>query len=148
MMAVDKTVAPDRPVLDWPVISILAIVHVGALAGLLFALGGWPFVVWGIFVRLVAVYHCTWFVNSAAHRWGYRSHETGDRSTNCWWVALLTYGEGWHNNHHAFPSSARQGLRRWEVDMTWWLVRGLEATGLAWKIKLPPSRHAAAGPKT
>jgi len=119
-----------------------------ALAGLLFSLGGWPFVVWGIFVRLVAVYHCTWFVNSAAHRWGYRSYKTGDRSTNCWWVALLTYGEGWHNNHHAFPNSARQGLRWWEVDMTWWLVRGLQATGLAWKIKLPPPRDATTGPKT
>jgi stearoyl-CoA desaturase (delta-9 desaturase) len=119
-----------------------------ALAGLLFSLGGWPFVVWGIFLRLVAVHHCTWFVNSAAHRWGCRSYETADRSTNCWWVALLTYGEGWHNNHHAFPSSARQGLRWWEMDMTWWLVRGLEATGLAWKIKLPPSKEAATGSKT
>ena len=128
----------NRSILLWQV----------ALAGLLFSLGGWPFVVWGIFVRLVAVYHCTWFVNSAAHRWGYRSYETGDRSTNCWWVALLTYGEGWHNNHHAFPRSARQGLRWWEVDMTWRLVRGLEATGLAWKIKLPPFRDATTGPKT
>ncbi len=60
----------------------------------------------------------------------------------------ITYGEGWHNKHHAFPSSARQGLRRWEVDMTWWLVRGLEATGLVWKIKLPPSKEAATGSKT
>jgi len=128
----------DRSILLWQV----------ALAGLLFSLGGWPFVVWGIFVRLVAVYHCTWFVNSAAHRWGYRSYETDDRSTNCWWVSLLAYGEGWLNNHHACPSSARQGLHWWEVDMTWWLVRGLEATGLAWKIKLPPSRDATTGPKT
>ena len=75
----------------------------------LFVFGGWPFVVWGIFVRIIVVFHSTWLVNSATHHFGYRSYPTRDRSTNCWWVALLTYGEGWHNNHHAFPSSARHG---------------------------------------
>ena len=109
-----------------------------ALAGLLYLLGGWPFVVWGIFARLVAVYHCTWFVNSATHLWGYRSHPSGDRSTNCWWVALLTYGEGWHNNHHSFQSSARHGLRWWEIDLTWWTILALSALGLAQRIKLAP----------
>lgn len=108
-----------------------------ALAVLLYALGGWPFVVWGIFVRLVLVYHCTWFVNSATHKFGYRSQESGDRSTNCWWVALLTYGEGWHNNHHAFQYSARHGLRWWEIDLTWQTIRLLQALGLATKVKLP-----------
>jgi sn-1 stearoyl-lipid 9-desaturase len=109
-----------------------------ALAGVLYLLGGLPFVVWGIFVRLVLVYHCTWFVNSATHKFGYRTYESGDRSTNCWWVALLTYGEGWHNNHHAFQYSARHGLKWWEVDMTWMTIRLLQILGLASKVKLAP----------
>lgn len=107
-----------------------------ALGGLLFLAGGWSFVVWGIFLRLVLVYHCTWFVNSATHKFGYRSHDSGDRSTNCWWVALLTYGEGWHNNHHAFPHSARHGLKWWEIDTTWMMVRCLETVGLARKVRV------------
>ncbi|MEM9977729.1 MAG: fatty acid desaturase, partial [Cyanobacteria bacterium P01_D01_bin.2] len=85
---------------------------------LLYAIGGWSWVLWGIFVRLVVVYHCTWFVNSATHKFGYRTYDAGDYSTNCWWVAVVTYGEGWHNNHHAFQFSARHGLRWWEVDVT------------------------------
>jgi stearoyl-CoA desaturase (delta-9 desaturase) len=106
--------------------------------GILFYLwGGWSFVVWGIFVRLVLVYHCTWFVNSATHKFGYRTYDAGDRSTNCWWVAVLTYGEGWHNNHHAFQYSARHGLKWWEIDATWMMVRVLQALGLATKVKLP-----------
>jgi len=108
-----------------------------ALAGLLFWLGGWSWVVWGIFVRLVVSYHSTWLVNSAAHMLGYRSYRTTDRSTNCWWVALLSFGEGWHNNHHAFPFSARHGLRWFEVDMTWWHVRLLAFLRLADRIRIP-----------
>lgn len=108
-----------------------------AFAGILFAFGGWTFVVWGIFVRLVISYHCTWFVNSAAHSMGYRSFPTADRSTNCWWVALVSYGEGWHNNHHAFPFSARHGLAWFEVDPTWWSVKLLRVLRLADRIKIP-----------
>ncbi|MFB2837292.1 acyl-CoA desaturase [Floridanema evergladense] len=103
----------------------------------LYLLGGWPFVVWGIFVRLFAVFHCTWFVNSATHKFGYRTYESGDRSTNCWWVALVTYGEGWHNNHHAFQYSARHGLQWWEIDMTWKTIQVLQFLGLAQNVKLP-----------
>jgi stearoyl-CoA desaturase (delta-9 desaturase) len=101
---------------------------------------GWPFVIWGIFVRLVVVYHCTWFVNSATHKFGYQSHESKDESTNCWWVALTTYGEGWHNNHHAFQYSARHGLEWWEIDLTWMTIRFLQALGLANNIKLAPKQ--------
>lgn len=108
-----------------------------ALGGLLFAIGGWPFVVWAIFVRLIVSYHSTWLVNSAAHMFGYRTYSTSDRSTNCWWVALISFGEGWHNNHHAFPFSARHGLRRFEIDMTWWHVRILAFLRLADSIKIP-----------
>ncbi|HEY9620322.1 MAG TPA: acyl-CoA desaturase [Crinalium sp.] len=106
------------------------------LAVILYLIGGWPFVAWGVFMRLVVVYHCTWLVNSATHKFGYRTYESGDRSTNCWWVALLTYGEGWHNNHHAFQYSARHGLQWWEIDMTWMTIRLFQALGLAHKVKL------------
>jgi sn-1 stearoyl-lipid 9-desaturase len=105
-------------------------------AALLYLIGGMPFLVWGVFVRLVLVYHTTWFVNSATHKFGYRTYETDDRSTNCWWVALLTYGEGWHNNHHTYQYSARHGLKWWEIDMTWMMIRLLQMLGLAQKVKL------------
>ncbi len=103
---------------------------------LLYALGGWPFVVWGIFVRLVLVFHCTWFVNSATHKFGYRTYESNDCSKNCWWVALLTYGEGWHNNHHAYQYSARHGMKWWEIDLTWMTIQFLQQLGLAKNVKL------------
>lgn len=115
-----------------------------AVLGLiLYALGGWPFVVWGIFVRLVVVFHCTWFVNSATHKFGYRTFDSNDRSRNCWWVALVTYGEGWHNNHHAFQYSARHGLKWWEIDLTWMVISLLQALGLAKKVKLIPAEALA-----
>jgi stearoyl-CoA desaturase (delta-9 desaturase) len=107
-----------------------------AFALVLYLLGGLPFVVWGIFVRLVVVFHCTWLVNSATHKFGYRTYEVDDRSTNCWWVAVLTYGEGWHNNHHAYQYSARHGMRWWEIDLTWMTIQFLQALGLATKVKL------------
>jgi stearoyl-CoA desaturase (delta-9 desaturase) len=105
----------------------------------LYLLGGWPFVVWGMFVRLVITYHSTWLVNSASHSFGYTTFPTEDLSTNCWWVALITYGEGWHNNHHAFPTSARHGLRFWEIDLAYGFIRMLKAVGLAWDLHFPPA---------
>lgn len=111
-----------------------------ALAAGLYAWGGWSFVVWGIFVRLVLVYHCTWLVNSAAHVWGYRTYKSNDQSTNLWWVALVTYGEGWHNNHHAFQYSARHGLRWWEFDTTYMMIKVMEKFGLASAVKVPHPR--------
>jgi len=108
-----------------------------ALGVLLFALGGWSWVIYGIFVRCVATYHITWLVNSAAHNDGYQTYRTGDRSTNNWWVALLAWGEGWHNNHHAFPFSARHGLRWFELDVTWITIKVLTALRLARDVKLP-----------
>lgn len=107
------------------------------LAGLLYVWGGWPFVVWGICVRLVLVYHSTWLVNSATHVWGYKTYASNDDSTNLWWVALLTYGEGWHNNHHAFQSSARHGLKWWEIDTTYWMIKVLKFFRLASAVKVP-----------
>jgi stearoyl-CoA desaturase (delta-9 desaturase) len=92
------------------------------------------FVVWGMFVRLVFVLHSTWLVNSASHMWGYRNYETTDDSRNNWWVAIVTYGEGWHNNHHAYPRMALHGHKWWEVDMTYAAIRLLKLSGLAWDV--------------
>ena len=113
-----------------------------------YAVGGWQlglsWLVWGMCVRMVAAYHSTWFVNSATHLWGYRNYDTRDASRNLWWVAILAYGEGWHNNHHAHPSVAPAGHKWWEFDITWWSIRLLKATGLAWDVrdKLPKGRGA------
>jgi stearoyl-CoA desaturase (delta-9 desaturase) len=115
------------------------IFHIG-LAALLFAFGGWSWVIWGIFVRLVVSYHITWLVNSASHSVGYRTFRTRDLSTNCWWVALLAWGEGWHNNHHAFPYSARHGLRWFEMDLTWWSIKALRLFKLADQIRIPSAQ--------
>jgi len=103
----------------------------------LLAAGGWSWVIWGVFARLVVCYHITWMINSVAHMIGYRSFKTTDLSTNCWWLALLSWGEGWHNNHHAFPFSARFGLRWFEFDPTWLMLRVLRLVHLAHEIKIP-----------
>jgi fatty-acid desaturase len=107
---------------------------------------GLSWVVWGIFVRTAVLYHSTWLVNSATHMWGYQNFPTRDRSTNLWWVALVSLGEGWHNNHHAFPRSARHGMRWWELDATYYLLRILAIVGLARRIQVPTKavREAAA----
>ena len=115
------------------------------LAVVLYAFGGWPFVVWGIFLRSVFVYHSTWFVNSASHMWGYRSFKTTDQSRNNWWVALLAFGEGWHNNHHAYQRSARHGFRWWEFDPTYLMIQLLSIVGLASQIHLPVEETSARG---
>src|SRR5688572_6188755 len=103
---------------------------------LLFMAGGWPLVVWGVFGRVVVGWHTTWFVNSLSHLYGSRPHDTGDRSTNNWFVAILTFGEGWHNNHHMSPTSARHGLKWYQFDMNWIAIRILEKLGLATDIKV------------
>lgn len=107
--------------------------------GLLFLAGtlfhswqlGLSLVVWGCILRLVYVWHVTWLVNSATHFWGYQTFPSRDKSRNNWWVALLTFGEGWHNNHHVHPRSARMGLKWSEPDVTYWLISLLNRTGLA-----------------
>jgi len=113
------------------------------LAIVLFAIGGWPFLLWGIFLRIVVGLHATWLVNSATHIWGSRRFDTRDLSTNSWWVALLTFGEGWHNNHHAYPVSARHGLKWYEIDFNWYGIWVLKQLGLAKnvnraKLSAPP----------
>ena len=112
----------------WVPIVVLAV-------GLL-AFGGWAFVLWGVFFRVTFNFHATWLVNSATHMWGRRRFATHDDSTNNWWVALLTFGEGWHNNHHAYPTAARHGLAWYEIDLNWWGIRTLQFLRLASGIKL------------
>ena len=139
-----KRWAPDLmkdPVHRWMEKYFIIFPIAGAMA--LYAVGGMPYLAWGFFMRSVLVLHATWLVNSATHIWGYRTHETRDNSTNLWWVALVTYGEGWHNNHHAFQTSARHGMRWWEFDMTYWTIRAMQLVGMATKIKEPKLTHAA-----
>ncbi len=103
-----------------------------------YGIGGWymamSFLTWGMFVRMCFVLHSTWFVNSASHMWGYRNYVTTDDSRNNWWVALVSYGEGWHNNHHAYPRMAPHGHRWWEVDVTFATIRLMQLCGLAWDV--------------
>jgi fatty-acid desaturase len=109
-----------------------------ALLGIGWLIGGplmgLSYVVWGVCVRTIFTFHATWFVNSAAHTWGYQSHDTGDDSKNNWWVAVLSFGEGWHNNHHAAQRAAAHGRRWWEVDMTYWTIKAMSWVGLAREI--------------
>ena len=110
------------------------------LAGLLFAIGGLPMMLWGTCLRTVIGLHATWLVNSATHMWGTQRFLTTDTSRNNFWIALLTFGEGWHNNHHADPRAARHGHKWWEFDVTYLSVRLLGALGLAREI-VEPSAH-------
>lgn len=105
----------------------------GALSGLL----------WGGLARLFLVHHATWSINSVCHLWGQRPYESDDESRNNVFFGVMGFGEGWHNNHHAFPASARHGLRWWQLDLTWLLLCVLVWCGLAWKVRLP-SRQAIA----
>ncbi len=102
----------------------------------LYHFGGWNYVLWGIFLRLGVVYNVTWLVNSGNHMWGDRPHDSGDNSTNNGILAALTFGEGWHNNHHMFPSSAKQGIYPGQVDITWYHISFLEKLGLAKRVKV------------
>ena len=122
------------------------------LAVALYALGGWlqrshpelgtsggQLLIWGFFVSTVVLFHVTVTINSLAHRWGSRRYATRDDSRNNWLLALLTFGEGWHNNHHHFPGSARQGFRWWELDLTYYGLRMMSWFGLVWDLKPVPS---------
>ncbi|HET8547194.1 MAG TPA: fatty acid desaturase [Bryobacteraceae bacterium] len=109
---------------------------------ILLAVGGWTWVLWGVFARVTLGLHITWLVNSATHMWGSRRFRTRDDSRNLWWVALLTFGEGWHNNHHAHPTSARHGLAWYELDITWLQIRLLEKLGIARAVHVADTEGA------
>lgn len=116
----------------------------------MFALGSWmawafpesgtsgmQMLVWGFFISTVFTWHVTFMVNSVCHRWGAQPYDTKDASTNNVFIGVLGFGEGWHNNHHFYPNSARHGLRWWQVDVTWYLIRTLQAIGVVSEAKLP-----------
>ncbi len=115
---------------DWHWLPLVVV------SALLFAVGGWPFLLWGSFVRVTVGLHATWLVNSATHLWGARRFATRDDSRNNWWVALLTFGEGWHNNHHAHPVSARHGLAWYEFDPSFLQIKLLEKLGVVTAVKV------------
>jgi stearoyl-CoA desaturase (Delta-9 desaturase) len=126
-----------------------------ALAALLYLLGivlhryapslgttGGQMLVWGFFISTVVLFHATVTINSLAHRFGKRRFATRDNSRNNLWLALITFGEGWHNNHHFYPGSARQVFRWWEIDLTWYGLKLLAALGLVWNLKPLPAAIA------
>ncbi|XP_071700302.1 delta-9 acyl-lipid desaturase 2-like [Rutidosis leptorrhynchoides] len=111
--------------------------HPTALAMLLYIYGGFAYLAWGVGIQTVIVCHITFVVRSVGHVWGERSWNTPDNSTNNWWSGVLALGEGWHNNHHAFPNLARHGLERWQFDLAWEIIKFLELIGLATDVKQP-----------
>jgi len=138
-----KDLYEDR-LLVW--IDRLYIVWVALTLAVPFLLGYWlggswergvQAFVWAGLVRIFLYQHATFAVNSVCHMWGRRHFRSRDEARNNWVVALLVFGEGWHNNHHAFPASARHGLRRFQLDPSWWVIRALERLGLAWDVKVP-----------
>ena len=123
----------------WPTVAL-------ALAFL--ALGGLPALVWGYFVSTVLLWHGSFSINSLAHLFGKRRYATRDDSRNNWLLAVVTTGEGWHNNHHRYPGSARQGFFWWEIDVTYYVLRALSSVGLIWDLRQPPQRFAVeSGPR-
>ncbi len=110
------------------------------LAGGLFLVGGWPFLIWGYFVSTVALFHGTCLINSLAHQMGSRRYDTDDDSRNSFILALITLGEGWHNNHHRYPGAARQGFFWWEIDLTYYGLRVLQALGVIHDLRPVPAR--------
>ncbi len=109
---------------------------------------GASWLVWGVLLRTVTVWHVTWSVNSLSHIWGYQNYDTGDDSKNNWLVGILAVGEGWHNNHHADQRSARHGHKWWEVDGTYGIIRALEFLGLVWDVVPPTGSTAKPSKKT
>ena len=122
----------------------MAMVPTIALALAFLFIGGGHALVWGYFVSTVLLWHGSFAINSLAHIFGRERYDTGDHSKNNWLLALLTTGEGWHNNHHHYQSSVRQGFHWWQIDVTYYLLRLLELTGLIWDLRQPPRAVVAA----
>jgi stearoyl-CoA desaturase (delta-9 desaturase) len=130
----------DRTFVVWALAGLAAAFGLGvAIGGSLAA--GLTGLLWGGGVRLFVLHHATYSINSICHVFGRRSFDTADESRNVSWLALLTFGEAWHNNHHAFPTSARHGLARRQIDLSAMVIRGLEVSGLAWDVvRVSPDR--------
>jgi stearoyl-CoA desaturase (delta-9 desaturase) len=130
----------------FPVWAALGFIVPAVLGGLLMESwnGVWRGLIWGGLVRVFLVHHVTWSVNSVCHMWGLRPYESGDESRDNVVFGILGMGEGWHHTHHTFPSSARHGLRWWQLDVSYWVIRGLALLGLARKVKVPTREAQAA----
>jgi stearoyl-CoA desaturase (delta-9 desaturase) len=132
----------DRYDIALPVLLAVLLYALGALLHRVapsWGTSGGQMLVWGFFISTVALFHATVTINSLAHRFGRRRFDTNDDSRNNLWLALITFGEGWHNNHHFYPGSARQGFRWWEIDLTWYGLRLMAALGLVWDLKSAPA---------
>jgi stearoyl-CoA desaturase (delta-9 desaturase) len=130
--------------LVWVALGLLIPALLGGLLAGTWA-GAWYGLAWGGLARVFLVHHVTWSVNSVCHLWGRRPYHSDDQSRNNFLFGVLALGEGWHNSHHAFPSSARHGLRWWEFDASYYVVRALALVGLAWGIKVPTRQAQAKG---
>ncbi len=140
-MARDPVIAfLHKTFLLWPWLVGLTLLAIGWSVWDVYT--GVSMMAWGLFFRMVFVFHITWFVNSATHMWGYRNYQTEDDSTNLWWVGLLAFGEGWHNNHHAYQRLAAHGHRWWEIDLTYGMICVMEKLGLAWNVVREKPKHA------
>lgn len=113
------------------------------LAGFCYWLDGWSGLVWGFLLSTILLYHGTFLVNSVCHIFGTRRYNTTDQSKNNFWVALVTLGEGWHNNHHHYMSSANQGFKWWEIDMSYYTLKFLSLFGIVWGLRKPPANKLA-----
>jgi stearoyl-CoA desaturase (delta-9 desaturase) len=136
----DLTRYPELRFLNSGAVQILPAVALGAVC---LAAGGLHGLVWGFLVSTVLLWHGSFSVNSLAHVFGKRRYPTSDDSRNSFWLALVTTGEGWHNNHHHYQSSARQGFRWWEIDATFYVLRLLELLGVVWDLRRPPREAPA-----
>ncbi len=111
-----------------------------SLAVTCFLVHGWLGLLWGYFISTVILYHTTFAINSLCHVFGTQRYDTGEESKNCWWLAIMTLGEGWHNNHHHYQLSCRQGFFWWEIDITYYVLVALSWVGVVWDLKQPPER--------
>ena len=131
----------------WLIVGQMALLYgLGAYLGATspeLGTSGPQMLVWGFFVSTVFTWHVTFCVNSVCHRWGGRPYDTGDASTNNVFIGILAFGEGWHNNHHYYANSARHGLRWWQLDVTWYLIKALSWVGLASDLKIPKELRTA-----
>jgi stearoyl-CoA desaturase (Delta-9 desaturase) len=141
--AYGKDLYEDR-LLVW--IDRLYLLWVALTLGLPFLIGYWvggswqrgvEAMVWGGLIRIFLYQHATFAVNSICHMFGKQHYRSRDEARNNWLVALLVFGEGWHNNHHAFPASARHGLNRFQWDVSWWVIKGMEKLKLVWDVRVP-----------
>jgi stearoyl-CoA desaturase (Delta-9 desaturase) len=129
----------------WHILPGVVLAVLCFFGGVYFGESGWQWLVWGFFVSTVVLYHGTFTVNSLAHMWGSRRYNTTDDSRNNFWIALWTGGEGWHNNHHHYMASVKQGFYWWEIDFSYYTLRIMSWFRLVWDLRLPPKHLLAEG---